>query len=127
MVSGVGIGVSGSPSRSFGLPSAALELRRAALARARRGGRPRVAAQALAVDAHRGGDDQPADRGLISASSSTAVPRSLTADIVGDLVHALPDAHRGGQVDDRVHAVQRPPDGHRVANVAADKLDFVAK
>ena len=39
-------------------------------------------------------------------------------DIAVDLIHALADTNLGGQVDDRVHALQRPPDLARVADVA---------
>jgi hypothetical protein len=47
--------------------------------------------------------------------------------VLRDLVHALPDADRGRQVDDRVDRAalgQRPAHRQRVAHVAAHQLDL---
>ena len=50
------------------------------------------------------------------------MPEVVGADIAGDLVHRLPDAHLGGEVDDAVDALQRPVQRIAVADVAADQL-----
>jgi hypothetical protein len=58
------------------------------------------------------------------ASSSTAVPMLLTLVYCGDLVHALADAHRRGEVVDRVDPVERPVHRAAVAHVAHHQLDL---
>jgi hypothetical protein len=76
---------------------------------------------ALAVDAHRGRDDDPADWTIDQRLEQNGGAEVVRADVVLDLVHALPDAHLGGEVEDRVGAVQRTAHGVAVSDVSVDK------
>ena len=60
----------------------------------------------------------------MSASSSVAVPRVIHPRVLGDLVHALPDADQRGQVKNAVHALQGAAHGVRVGHVTYNEFDF---
>jgi hypothetical protein len=86
-----------------------------------------VAVEALAVDAHAGGDDQPAHRILQERLEQDPGANGVDRAVVGDLVHALADADARGEVDDGVDPVDRLGDGGRIADVAFDQLDLVVE
>ena len=61
------------------------------------------------------------------AWQSTAVPELVRRRVLGQLVHALPDADARGEVDDRVGAVERAAHGLGVADVADHELHLRAQ
>ena len=77
---------------------------------------------ALAIDAHRGGDDDAAYRPVDQGFQQHRGAQVVGPDIAGDLVHGLADADLGGQVDDAVAALQGGTDAVPVAHVAAHEL-----
>ena len=83
-----------------------------------------IAVQALAVNAHRGGDDQPLDRPLDQRLQEDGRAEIVDPDVVGHVVHALADADPGRQMDDRIDAGQRALDRARVPDIARHALDL---
>ena len=86
-----------------------------------------IAIKALAIDAHRrGGDDaahRPVDQRLEQHRGADVVGRGVAFH----LVHRLPDADLGGEMDDAVDPIDRAGDRGLVANVAADQLGIGAE
>ena len=70
-----------------------------------------------------GGTPLPLDRPLDQGLEQHRRPEVVHADVALDLVHALPDADRRGQVHHRVHALQGPPHRLGVPHVAHLELD----
>ena len=64
----------------------------------------RVAVEALAVDAHRGGDDDAPDRLVDQRLEQHGGAEIVDRDVALDRVHALADADFGGEMDDAVDA-----------------------
>ena len=60
-----------------------------------------------------------------SASSSTAVPRSLAPDIALHRIHALSDADLGREMHHRVGALHGARHGRGVTHVALDQLNLL--
>src|SRR5690606_38975563 len=86
-----------------------------------------VHVQAFAVDAHGGRYDEPAH-----GSGDQFLQQDRRAEIVDrrvpvDLIHALPDAHSGGQVKHAVDPVNRAPDYFRISDIAGKLLHAVAE
>jgi hypothetical protein len=103
------------------LPAPGLEIvRHAARGLAERAARRAV--EPLAVDAHRGGDDDALHVGGHRRLHQHRRSEVVGTDVARDLVHALADAHLGGEVEDAVDAAERRPDRGGVADVAAHHL-----
>src|SRR5205814_10162509 len=88
--------------------------------------RLRVSVLPLAVDRHRRGDQQLLDR---IAPFDDLLEENRGADCVDrgvplDLVHRLPDADGGREVNDGVDACQRATEGDAIADVRGDELDL---
>ena len=86
--------------------------------------RLRVSVLPLAVDRHRRGDQQLLDR---VAPFEDLLEENRGADCVDrgvplDLVHRLPDADGGREVNDGVDACQRATDGVAISDVRGDEL-----
>ena len=81
----------------------------------------------LAVDRHRGGDDQPRRERALRHQllEEDGGLHRVALGVAGDLVHRLADADRGRQVDDPIHARERAGRGKTVADVADDQLDRI--
>jgi hypothetical protein len=82
-----------------------------------------VDAAALAVHAHRRGDDEALDRVLREPLEQRGGPELVDRGVLGDPVHAPAGAHRGREVDHRVHPPQRAVDRLRVAHVPHPQVD----
>src|SRR5207237_2027646 len=80
--------------------------------------------EALAVDAHARGHDEPLDRAVEERLEEDGGAARVRVRVLGDLVHALTDADAGREVGDRVDALDRASDRVGVADVADEELDL---
>lgn len=78
--------------------------------------------QSLAVDAHGGGHDDTLDALLDDLLEENGRTEVIGPDIAGDLVHRLPDADFGGEMNQAVDALQGARDRLAVAHVADDEF-----
>jgi hypothetical protein len=86
-----------------------------------------VAVEAFAVDAHRGGGDDAADRLVDQFFEQNGGADIVDRGVALHCVHRLADPDFGGEVDHAAHALERLGDGVAVADVGADQLDIVGK
>ena len=83
-----------------------------------------VAVEALAIDAHGGGDDEAPHRLRDQRLQEDGGAAVVHVDIAVDGIHALPDPDLGGQVDHPVDAVERRVHRRPVADVADPDVDL---
>ena len=83
--------------------------------------------QSLAVDAHRGGDDDALDRIVDKLLEQHCRAVIIDRNIAVDRVHALADADLGGQMHDLVDAFERLEERGLVADIADDDLGIGIK
>ena len=77
---------------------------------------------ALAVDAHRRGDDHAPHGAFQELLEQHGRAEVVDRRVAVDLVHALPDAHLGGQMEDAIDVGERVADRSRVADVAVPEV-----
>ena len=82
----------------------------------------RVDVEAFAIDAHRRGDDEPAHRLAGEPFQQHRGRKVVAADIAYDLVHALPDADLGCEMEHAVDAVERAVEQIGIAEIAFEEL-----
>src|SRR5262249_6786091 len=108
--------------RSAYLPDAALQLsKRTALRLYERTARAPI--EALAIDAHAGGDDEAPDGLLSERLKEHRGADAVHGNVLLEAVHALSDADGGGEVDHRIDAFESAPEGVAVADITDDELD----
>src|SRR4051812_14585408 len=85
----------------------------------------RVSIETLTIDAHARGHDQAPDGPLRQLFHQGRGAEPVDARVLRDLVHALPDAYRRGEVDDRVYSHEGAAKRRDVAHVPGSELDAV--
>ena len=85
----------------------------------------RIEVLALAVDRHRGGDDHLSDciPALEDLLEQDGAPDRIDGHVPLDLVHGLTDTDRGGEVHDRIDAVEGTTHRLAMADVSDQELD----
>ncbi len=122
----MGTGVSGRPSSPDRSQPAGAHVGGAAAGMADAGAAA-VLVEPLAVDAHRGGDDEARHRPVDQRLEQDRGAEVVGAHVAADLVHGLADADFGRQVEHAVDAGGGAPDRVGVANVGLDELDPVGR
>src|SRR5690606_29783840 len=80
--------------------------------------------ETLAVNAHARGDDETLDGTLDQRLQKNGGAEIVDGGVLGELVHALPDADHGGEVEHAVDAAKGLAHGVGISHVALDQLDL---
>jgi len=86
-----------------------------------------VLVQPLAIDAHRGRRDDPADRIVDQRFEQDRGARLVNRSVPLDGIHRLADTHFGGEVDDAVYVFHGPLNDVLVADVSDDQIGVLRK